>query len=158
MAGGYLAYDSNPDLSGTQWSLAGTANAAAALSGQSPLFGINNGKLVSLGNLASGGSGSGLSMQDWFGNQGIIGGVTQGLGALSGLATGIGGYLNGRKQLSLMKDQLNFMKEAANRNYNAQVQTYNTALSDRYRGRASYETGDNTAYNDEYEKNKMDKI
>ena len=120
-------------------------------------LGLSGSNIVSLAG-TNAGTGSGLSLSDVFGNQGIIGGVTQGLGALAGLASGIGGYINGRKQISLMKDQLNFMKDAAKRNYNAQVQTYNTSLSDRYRGRSSYETGALDSYQSEYEANKMDKI
>lgn len=75
----------------------------------------------------------------------------KGLEALSGL---LGAY-NMNRQFKLAKDQFNFQKDAWNKNYANSVKDYNNLLADKYRGRASQETGNINAYNSEYEKNKL---
>lgn len=59
---------------------------------------------------------------------------------LSSVFTGIqalaGAYL-GFKNMQLAKDQFGFQKDAFNKNYANQRQTYNTSLEDRIRGRTS---------------------
>jgi hypothetical protein len=54
--------------------------------------------------------------------------------ALSGVSAGLQGFM-GMKQLALAKDQLDFQKQAFNKNYGAQKQTTNTQLRDRQRRR-----------------------
>lgn len=58
---------------------------------------------------------------------------------ITGILGSIGGLWGASKQLGLMKDQLNFQKDAFNKNYGNQVQSYNTALSDRARARGVME-------------------
>lgn len=74
-----------------------------------------------------------------------------GLSALSGL----GSYLNGKKYLALAKENMQNQMDVWNETYNNQLKQYNTALADRLRARAAFETGDSTAYNEEITNNSM---
>lgn len=69
--------------------------------------------------------------------------------------SGIGSYINGKNYLKLAKDQLAQQQNQFNETYNNQLKEYNTALADRLRARAAFETGDSTAYNDEITANSM---
>lgn len=72
-----------------------------------------------------------------------------------GAFSGIGSYINGKNYLKLAKDQLAQQQNQFNETYNNQLKEYNTALADRLRARAAFETGDSTAYNDEITANSM---
>lgn len=61
-----------------------------------------------------------------------------GLGALGSLANIYGGFQANK----LAKDQLNFTKSVTNTNLNNQIKSYNTALEDRARSRATAENRD----------------
>ena len=61
-----------------------------------------------------------------------------GLGALGSLA----GIYSGFQANKLAKDQLNFTKSVTNTNLNNQIKSYNTALEDRARSRATAENRD----------------
>lgn len=56
--------------------------------------------------------------------------------ALSGIQTGFNIW-QGMNQLKMAKDQLNFTKDAFNKNYAAQRQATNTALADRQAARVA---------------------
>jgi hypothetical protein len=78
------------------------------------------------------------SMKQW-GQQtgskigGVLGseGFQSGMGAFNTLASMYTGF----KALGLAKDQLNFQKKSFNQNFNAQAQSYNNALKDRWAAR-----------------------
>ena len=72
-----------------------------------------------------------------------------------GAFSGIGSYINGKNYLKLARDQLAQQQNQFNETYNNQLKEYNTALADRLRARAAFETGDSTAYNDEITANSM---
>lgn len=72
-----------------------------------------------------------------------------------GAFAGIGQYLNGKNYLKLARDQLAQQQAQFDETYNNQLKEYNTALADRLRARAAFETGDSTAYNDEITANSM---
>ena len=83
-----------------------------------------------------GGAMSGINqrLQDW----GVIGGkdaqgnTFNGWGGLAlGAAQGIGNLYMGMKQYGLMQDQLNFSKDAFNKNYAVQKNLTNSQLADR---------------------------
>ena len=57
--------------------------------------------------------------------------------------------------LDLARDQFNFSKNFSSAQLNNQIDSYNTALADRARTRAYTETGNANAYNDWYDKNKL---
>lgn len=59
--------------------------------------------------------------------------VNAGIGVLGTL----GGLYNGWNSNKLMKDQLNFQKQAFNKQYQASVNQYNTQLEDRQRARVA---------------------
>lgn len=61
-----------------------------------------------------------------------------GLGAIGSLANIYGGFQANK----LAKDQLNFTKSVTNTNLNNQIKSYNTALEDRARSRATAENRD----------------
>lgn len=70
---------------------------------------------------------------NWMGssnNMQTLGTIAQGLGALGGL------YM-GNRQLGLAREQLGLQREAFNANLNNSIQSYNTRLEDRIRGRTS---------------------
>lgn len=54
-----------------------------------------------------------------------------------GLLGTVGGLYNGWNTNKLMKDQLNFQKQAFNKQYQASVNQYNTSLEDRQRARVA---------------------
>lgn len=81
----------------------------------------------------------------------VLGAVGLGLGALSG----IGSYLNGKKYMSMLKDQMAQQNAQFNETYNNKLKEYNTALADRLRARAAFETGNSSAYNDEITNNSL---
>lgn len=64
-----------------------------------------------------------------------------GLGALGSLA----GIYSGFQANKLAKDQLNFTKSVTNTNLNNQIKSYNTALEDRARSRATAENRDQSS-------------
>lgn len=74
--------------------------------------------------------------------------------ALNGLS-GIGSILNGRQQLKLAKQTLANQQNQFNESFNASLKQYNTALADRLRQRAAFETGDQHAYDDEITANSL---
>lgn len=80
-----------------------------------------------------------------------LGAFGLGLSALSG----IGNYLNGKKYLALARENMQNQMNIWNETYNNQLKQYNTALADRLRARAAFETGDSTAYNEEITNNSM---
>jgi hypothetical protein len=55
---------------------------------------------------------------------------------MNGIAA-LGGAYMGYKQLGMAKDQFNFQKKAFQTNLRNSIQSYNTALEDRIRGRTS---------------------
>lgn len=89
----------------------------------------------------SGGSTSGLA--DSLGMN--IPTLQLGLGALGSLA----GIYSGFQANKLAKDQLSFTKNITNTNLNNQIKSYNTALEDRARSRATAENRDQSTA-DEY--------
>ena len=62
-------------------------------------------------------------------------------GAALGLIQGLGSAYMGMKQYGLAKEQLQFSKDAFNKNYAAQRQTMNTQLEDRQRARVAANPG-----------------
>ena len=64
-----------------------------------------------------------------------------GLGALGSLANIYSGFQANK----LAKDQLNFTKSVTNTNLNNQIKSYNTALEDRARSRATAENRDQSS-------------
>lgn len=86
---------------------------------------------------ATQGAGSGFQtgssdlMKTLFGGENTMGVIPGGLGALTGLAQAWAAM----EQIKLGKEQLNFNKSAANRNFANQAQSINTQLADRQRAR-----------------------
>ena len=74
-----------------------------------------------------------------------------GMGALGSLANIYGGFQANK----LAKDQLNFTKQITNTNLNNQIKSYNTALEDRARSRATAENRDQDSADAYIEKNKL---
>lgn len=102
--------------------------------------GYNFGSSNNLGfGLGSGSDDSGFNYVD------ALKGIGLGLNGFSGIL----GYLNGRKQLELARQNLSQQQDMFNETFNNALKQYNTALADRIRARAGFETGDTTAYNDE---------
>lgn len=106
-------------------------------------------KLGSGNNVASNAYDQGFLGSNAMGN--ILGAVGLGLGALSG----IGSYLNGKKYMSMLKDQMAKQNAQFNETYNNKLKEYNTSLADRLRARAAFETGNSSAYNDEITNNSL---
>lgn len=106
-------------------------------------------KLGSGNNVASNAYDQGFLGSNAMGN--VLGAVGLGLGALSG----IGSYLNGKKYMSMLKDQMAQQNAQFNETYNNKLKEYNTALADRLRARAAFETGNSSAYNDEITNNSL---
>lgn len=78
---------------------------------------------------------------------------------LSGLGSLYGAYNKfnmANDALDFAKDKFNFSKNFYSAQLNNQIDSYNTALADRARTRSWAETGTTDAYNDWYEKNKLD--
>lgn len=74
-----------------------------------------------------------------------------GLGALGSLANIYGGFQANK----LAKDQLSFTKDITNTNLNNSIQSYNTALEDRARSRATAENRSQSSADEYIEKNKL---
>lgn len=88
----------------------------------------------------SSGSLSDLPQQQQSGLSGLgfnMGTAQLGMNALSGLGNIWGAFQANR----LARDQFNFTRDVTNTNLNNQVQSYNTALSDRIRARTATEGG-----------------
>jgi len=94
----------------------------------------------------AGGSGGGMGA--WFGNGQNLGALAQGFGALTSAWLG---YQN----LRVAKDQLGFQKDAFNKNYKSQTQSYNTSLEDRIRGRTADYAGKEQDVQSYLDKNKL---
>lgn len=77
------------------------------------------------------------------------------LGSLGGLASGLGGIYMGLQANKLANKQFNFMKDVANTQLNNSIKEYNTKLAGKYRSQSYYETGQDHAFDAEYEKNKL---
>lgn len=104
------------------------------------------------GMVGAAGSGSGYDLNSggngWNNLWGALGSKddngkqTQGWGglALGGVQTGFNIW-QGMNQLKVAKDQLNFTKDAFNKNYTAQQQSTNTALADRQSARVASNAG-----------------
>lgn len=102
-------------------------------------------------------TGSGSSFGSLFNrdNAGLALGALQGLSALLG---GFGGFQQNKmakKQLGLARDQFNFQKDLANRNYANELSAFNTALEDRINARAAQEGRDQNYVNDYLSKNRL---
>lgn len=106
-------------------------------------------KLGSGNNVANNAYDQGFLGSNAMGN--VLGAVGLGLGALSG----IGSYLNGKKYMSMLKDQMAQQNAQFNETYNNKLKEYNTSLADRLRARAAFETGNSSAYNDEITNNSL---
>lgn len=102
--------------------------------------------LDSLGSLWNGADSFAQSLGGW-------GKLLGGLGNLYGMWNQIG---LANDALDLARDQFNFSKNFSSTQLNNQIDSYNTNLADRARTRAYTETGNENAYNDWYEKNKLD--
>ena len=87
------------------------------------------------------------------GSLGGWGNLLQGIGSLYSMYKGIG---LAEDQLDLARDQFNFGRNYSSAQLNNNIDSYNTALADRARTRAFTETGNQNAYKDWYEKNKLD--
>lgn len=74
-----------------------------------------------------------------------------GLGAIGSLANIYGGFQANK----LAKDQLSFAKDVTNTNLNNQIKSYNTALEDRARSRATTENRSQASADEYIEKNKL---
>lgn len=74
-----------------------------------------------------------------------------GLGALGSLANIYGGFQANK----LAKDQLSFTKDITNTNLNNSIKTYNTALEDRARSRATAENRDQASADAYIEANRL---
>ena len=93
--------------------LSGFNNIAIPLNFQNNAMGVTANNMAHRGlNAAAGMGNTGTGTASWFGQDGIVGGISQGLNALSGLA---GAYL-GYKNYKLAKEQFGFEKALANRN------------------------------------------
>lgn len=108
------------------------------------------------------------ALMDVLGNSGQtssisgLGGLINSLGGIGNIAQGLGslysmwnGFNLANDQLDLARDQFNFSKNFSSAQLNNQINSYNTNLADRARTRAYTETGNENAYNDWYEKNKL---
>lgn len=109
---------------------------------------------------ASSGSGGLLSNLSslWDGANSIansLGGWTNALQGLGSLYSMWNGFNLAQDQLDLARDQFNFGRNYSTAQLNNNIDAYNTALADRARTRAFTETGNENAYNDWYEKNKL---
>lgn len=99
-------------------------------------------------NLFSGGNGD-STLTGQLGKFGA--GAQLGLGALGTL----GGLMQSRQMLGLARDQFKHARDVTNTNLTNQIQSYNTALSDRARTRAVMEGRDQESANKYIEENKL---
>lgn len=84
----------------------------------------------SAANVAMPGGNQGNGFTNWLKGDGN-------LAAVAGIGQSLVGAFLGWKQLQHAKDQLNFQKEAYNTNMANSIQSYNTSLEDRIRGRSA---------------------
>ena len=83
-----------------------------------------------------------LSWDGFMGGKNVDGTASNGWGgAALGLLQGLGSAYMGMKQYGLARDQLQFSKDAFNKNYAAQAQMTNTNLQDRQRARVAANPG-----------------
>lgn len=84
-----------------------------------------------------------------------------GVGALQGIAALLGGFGGlqqnkmAKKQLNLARDQFNFQKDFANRNYANELAAFNTAMEDRINARAAQEGRGQEYVNDYLSRNRL---
>lgn len=102
-------------------------------------------------------TGSSSSFGDWFNrdNAGLALGALQGL---SGLLGGFGALQQNKmakKQLGLARDQFDFQKDFANRNYANELSAFNTAMEDKINARAAQEGRDQNYVNDYLNRNRL---
>lgn len=104
----------------------------------------------------SGGSSTGSSL-DWLNrdNAGLALGTLQGISALLGGFGALNQNKMAKKQLNLARDQFNFQKDFANRNYANELSAFNTAMEDRINARAAQEGRDQTYVNDYLNRNQL---
>ena len=87
--------------------------------------------------------------------------VGMALGGLRGIAALLGGFGGlqqnkmAKKQLNLARDQFNFQKDLANRNYANELAAFNTAMEDRINARAAQEGRDQNYVNDYLNRNRL---
>ena len=91
---------------------------------------------------------SGDGITGWFGNGQNLNAAVQGISALTSA-------WQGYQQLKVAKDQLNFQKDAWQKNYGNSVKTYNTSLEDRIRGRTADYGGKENDVQSYIDKNKL---
>lgn len=83
-----------------------------------------------------------FSWDSFLGGKNKDGSAYSGWGAPAmGILQGLGSAYMGMKQYALARDQLQFSKDAFNKNFAAQAQTTNTALEDRQRARVASNPG-----------------
>lgn len=110
-----------------------------------PSFGTMAGNSLTDGSAANvaGAAGSGFGMN--------LGTAQLGLGGLAA----IGSIFNGLQANKLAKDQFKFTKDITNTNLNNQIQSYNTALSDRINSRTYTQGQDQSVADDYLAKNRL---
>lgn len=132
---GWQAINRSADPIGTLIPLLNEQNRLQGLGIETPImdtmFDPNNQELTNQLNQQSLNSGSGLGF-----NMPTLGLAIQGLSALGNLYQGL-------QANKLARKQFNFQKEFANTNLNNQMQSYNTALTDRAYARASMDSNFN---------------
>lgn len=102
---------------------------------------------------AAGGGGGLAGILGSFGN-GSTGLLGLGKLGLSGIGA-FGGLMQSRKMLDLAQDQFKHTRDVANTNLTNQIQSYNTALTDRARTRAVMEGRDQASADKYIEENKL---
>lgn len=101
---------------------------------------------------ANSGNSGGMSF-DQIGSLGLQG--LSGLSELLGAFGAFGQNKQAKKQLGLMRDQFNFAKDMANKNYSNQVSAFNTALEDRVKARSVMEGRDDSFVQDYLQKHSL---
>ena len=105
------------------------------------------------------GAGSGKVDESWWNNSFLNSDAFK--NTLTGVGLGLNAYSSwqnyklGKDYLNQAKENLAFEKSKFNETYNNALKQYNTALADRLRARAAFETGNSNAYNDEIAANSM---
>ena len=109
---------------------------------------LNAGNIALPSQVGAVGTGSVVGRPDFFSMDGLLGGTnvdgtkSNGWGSAAlGLLQGLGSAYMGMKQYGLMKDQLQFSKDAFNKNYAAQAKMTNASLEDRQRARVASNPG-----------------
>lgn len=88
-------------------------------------------------------------------NAGLALGALQGISALLGGFGGLQQNKMAKKQLNLARDQFNFQKDFANRNYANELSAFNTAMEDRINARAAQEGRGQEYVNDYMNRNRL---